>query len=103
MRKTVLLYGIPLAILIILLRLLEHRVFIRDLSLEFYVGIIAILFTAIGVWAGRKLITPKAPQIQIIHQPLTAKFERNEDALKETGVSQRELDVLECISKGLSN
>src|SRR5688572_24576144 len=59
MRKTIVLYGLSLAVLIILLKVLEYRFFVRDLSLEFYLGLIAILCTAFGVWAGLRLTRPK--------------------------------------------
>ncbi len=103
MRKTVLLYSIPLAILIILLKVLEYRFFVRDLSLEMYISIIAVLFATLGIWAGRKLIKPKAPEIQIIHQPAPTTFQRNEEALKASGISPREYDVLQAMAEGLSN
>jgi len=56
MKKTVLIYGALLAVLVILLRVLEYRFFVRDLSIEIYIGIIAILFTSLGIWFGLKLI-----------------------------------------------
>jgi DNA-binding NarL/FixJ family response regulator len=106
MRRTVLLYGISLAILVVLLKLLEYRFFVHDLSLEIYVGIIAILFTAMGVWVGRKLISHKTSEAQIIHQPAPPtppKFEINEEALKQTGISPREYEVLQEMANGHSN
>ena len=54
--KSVFLYGILLGTLIILLKLLEHRLFSRDISLEIYIGLIALLFTAIGVWVRLQIL-----------------------------------------------
>lgn len=48
----VILYGLALAVLIFVLKYLEYRFFVRDLSIEFYVGLIAFLFTGLGIWAG---------------------------------------------------
>ncbi|HEY3402249.1 MAG TPA: hypothetical protein VGK59_02615 [Ohtaekwangia sp.] len=59
MRKTILLYGIALAVLIFLLKFLEYRFFVRDFSLEIYMGIIGILFTIVGIWIGLKLTRKK--------------------------------------------
>jgi DNA-binding NarL/FixJ family response regulator len=103
MRRTVLLYGISLAILVLFLKWLEYRFFKRDLSPEIYVGIVAIIFAALGIWAGRKLMSPKMPEIQIMHQPVPQTFEINEEALKETGISPREYEVLLEMANGLSN
>jgi len=59
MKRTILLYAIALAVLIFLLKQLEYRYFIKDFSFEFYVGLIAILFTILGVWVGLKLTRRK--------------------------------------------
>ena len=55
MRKTILIYGLSLAGLVALLKFIEYRFLIRDLSLEFYVGAVALLFTGLGIWAGLKI------------------------------------------------
>ena len=49
MKKTVLLYGVVMAVLIGLLKFVEYRFFVHDLSIEYYTGIIAIVFTAPGI------------------------------------------------------
>ena len=103
MRRTVLLYGFSLAILVIVLKLLEYRFFVRDLSIEIYIGLIAILFTAMGIWAGRKLVSQNTFQPQPLQQALQEKFSRNEEALKESGISPREYEVLLAMAEGLSN
>ncbi|MFZ6010702.1 MAG: DNA-binding response regulator, partial [Bacteroidota bacterium] len=59
MRRTIILYGLALALLIFLLKFFEYRFMVRDLSLEFYLGLIAVLFTALGVWAGLRLTRKK--------------------------------------------
>jgi two-component system, NarL family, response regulator LiaR len=99
MWKTILLYAFLLAGLTAALKLLEYRYLIRDLSLEFYLGIIALAFTAIGVWAGLKLTRKK---MLVMAQP-SDKFTINENNLKQLGISKREQEVLELIAKGLSN
>src|SRR5215510_8224594 len=53
--KTVLLYGGALASLTFLLQFFEYRFFIRDLSLEAYLGVVAALCAGLGVWVGKKL------------------------------------------------
>jgi DNA-binding CsgD family transcriptional regulator len=96
MRKTILLYGIALAGLTAILKFIEYRFFIRDLSLEIYLGFVATFFTGLGVWAGRRLTRKKV----IIANP---DFKLNEIELRRRGISQREYEVLELIAQGLSN
>jgi len=55
MSRTVILYGIGLALLMVALKSIEYRYMLRDLSMEFYVTLVALLFTGIGVWVGVKL------------------------------------------------
>jgi DNA-binding CsgD family transcriptional regulator len=99
MKKTILLYATVLAILVFFLKFIEYRFFVRDLSLEFYMGIIAILFTSVGIWAGLKLTRKK----HVIIAAPPAVFQLNEDKVKELGISKREYEVLELMATGLSN
>lgn len=101
MKKTVLIYGALLAVLVILLRVLEYRFFVRDLSLEIYIGIIAILFTSLGIWFGLKLIDRQ--KSKAISQSGLDGFIINSEKLRSHGISVRELEVLELMAKGLSN
>jgi NarL family two-component system response regulator LiaR len=48
MKRTILLYGLSLAALIFLLKFIEYRFLERDLSLEFYIGSIAIPSQSLG-------------------------------------------------------
>ena len=59
MRRTILLYGVAMAALTGILKFIEYRFLVRDLSLEFYIGLVAVLFTGLGVWAGQRLTRKK--------------------------------------------
>jgi len=96
MKKTILFYGLTLAALVALLKFIEYRFLIRDLSLEFYIGMVALLFTGLGIWAGLKITRRKT----VLVNP---NFALNDTEINRLGVSPRELEVLELISKGLSN
>ncbi|HRI03349.1 MAG TPA: response regulator transcription factor [Pyrinomonadaceae bacterium] len=98
MRRTILIYGLAMAALIAVLKLVEYKYFVRDIPLEFYIGLVAILFTALGIWAGLRLTRPK---IKVIDRSLP--FERDQNELDRLGISKREYEVLELISRGLSN
>jgi DNA-binding CsgD family transcriptional regulator len=97
MKRTILIYGLSLAVLIFVLKFIEYRFLVRDLSLEFYIGTIAIFFTVLGVWAGLKLTKKKAI---IITNPA---FQFDQSRIDSLGISKREYEVLELMAKGLSN
>lgn len=48
--RSTIIYGISLAFLMFLLKWLELRYIIFDHSLELYIGSIAVIFTALGIW-----------------------------------------------------
>ena len=96
MRRTILIYGLAMAALIGLLKLVEYKYFVRDIPLEFYIGVVAVMFTSLGVWAGLRLTRPKVIEVD---RP----FERDDHAVKQLGISKREFEVLELIAAGLSN
>jgi DNA-binding CsgD family transcriptional regulator len=95
-KKTIILYGLAMALLIFMLKYLEYRLLVRDLSTEIYIGIIAVTFTALGIWAGLRLTQKKS----II---TNAAFVFNKTGLQQLGISKREHEVLELIAHGLSN
>lgn len=96
MTRTVLIYGISLAALIALLKYIEYRFFIRDFSLEFYVGLVAVIFTGLGIWVGPRLMRRKV----VVIGP---DFVLNTAAIERLGISKREHEVLEWMAQGLSN
>ena len=96
MLRTVLVYGLALAVLIGLMKYVEYQFLVKSLSLEFYIGIIALFFTGLGIWTGLKL-TKKHVKI------IGPEFLFNEEALNRLEISKRELEVLELMASGLSN
>jgi ATP/maltotriose-dependent transcriptional regulator MalT len=88
-----------LAALIIILKLLQYRYFVRDLSVEFYAGLLAILFTSVGAWVGFKLTRKKTIQISV---PVS-NFQFDPSRLEKLGISKREFEVLELMAQGFSN
>lgn len=100
MKKLILVYGLSLAALVFILKMLEYRYFVHDLSMEFYIGMIALLFTVVGVWIGLKLTRRKK---EVIIKEVRTDFERNEKYLSDSGISSREYEVLELLAQGYSN
>lgn len=103
-RETIL-YGISLAFLLFFLKWIELRFIIINHTLEIYIGLIALLFTGLGIWLALKLTKPKV-ETQIIEKEVTTKntdFTINEEVMNELGISKRELEVLQLMADGLSN
>jgi NarL family two-component system response regulator LiaR len=113
-KKTVLLYGILGGVLIAALQLVEYRYLVLGHSLEIYGGIVALLFSTLGIWLGRTLTrtretvvvreVPVHVEVPVeVHVPTAAPFERNEARVAQLGITPRELDILEALAAGLSN
>src|ERR1044072_4628908 len=102
MRKTIIIDGLAMAPLIALLKYLEYSYFIRELSIDIYIGIVAVTFVALGIWVGMRLTRVKTV---VVTETITEspEFEFDPAKLKTLGISPREFEVLELISRGLSN
>lgn len=103
--RDTILYGISLAFLLFFLKWIELRFVIINHTFEIYVGLIALLFTGLGVWLALKLSKPKV-ETQIIEKEIvtkTTEFIINEEVMNELGISKRELEVLQLMADGLSN
>lgn len=103
--KDLLLYGLGLAVLLIGLRWLEFRFLLATYTPELFTGAIAAIFTGLGIWLALKLARPKTIVVEkevavYVNENV---FIRDEKALEETGISPRELEVLELMADGLSN
>lgn len=85
-----------MAALVGLLKYFEYSFFVKDLSAEIYIGAVAVLFTALGIWAGRKLTRVKV----VVADP---NFVLDAQLLERLGISKREYEVLELIAQGMSN
>ena len=97
MRRTIIIYGLSMAALLGLLKYLEYSFIVRDIPFEFYIGTIAVMFTVLGVWVGRRLT-----RVKYVTSP-SSDFELDDSELKRLGISKREYEVLELIAGGLSN
>jgi len=96
LKRSVILYGISLALLVYLLKQIEYRYYVREIPLEFYIALVALIFAALGAWVGHRLIRQN-------HRIVAAEFSVNEESLKLTGLSKREHEVLTLMSKGDGN
>ena len=104
--KQTILYGISLAVLLFLLKWLELRFVILNHAFEIYIGAVALIFTALGIWLALKLTKPKIQTVLVekeIYIHRNKNFILNENIVQKLGLSKRELEVLTLMSGGLSN
>jgi NarL family two-component system response regulator LiaR len=103
--RSVILYGVSLAVLLFLMKWLEWRFIIVDYAFELYAGALAIVFTLLGIWLAIKLTKAKTNTI-IVEREVLVKgdgFVLDEKELARLGLSRRELEVLQLMAEGLSN
>lgn len=98
------LYGALLAAMLFLLNWLKLKFVVVERAFEVYIGMIALIFTALGIWLALKLTHSKIqnPTINGEGSPI-APFTFNQSAAEELSLSKRELDVLQLMARGLSN
>ena len=93
----ILVYGLSLGLLLAALQAFQYKWIILKNAVEWYAGLIALLFTAVGIWAGIKL-TGKKQAPATPHPPPSP-----EAAMLKLGITPRELEVLQLMEKGHSN
>lgn len=95
MKKTILVFGLLIAALLILFQLGKYRMFEGDVSSELVISVAAILFFGLGVyfrhrWSKEEALPTKNGEIDY------AKVD-------ELDLSKREMEVLQELVNGLSN
>jgi DNA-binding CsgD family transcriptional regulator len=119
--KATIVYSISLALLLFLLKWLELRFIIFDHSFEIYIGFIAVIFTALGIWLALKLSKPKIETVVVEKLVLRevevevyvtrnenlpdrqAGFTLNTSLVSRLELSKRELEILGLLAQGHSN
>jgi len=111
-KKTVILYGILGGVLVAVLKIVEYRYLVLEHSLEIYGGIVALIFSALGIWLGLKLtrvretvVVREVPvRVEVpVPVPVATPFARNGAQLELLGITPRELEILEAMAAGHSN
>ena len=104
--KATIVYSISLAILLFLLKWLELRFIIFQHSFEIYIGFIAVIFTALGIWLALKLSKPKVETVVVekeVYVNSNEKFVLNTALISQLELSKRELEILGLLALGHSN
>lgn len=112
MKKTVIVYGLLGGVLIALLKAIEYRYLVLQHSFEIYGGLVALLFSVLGLWLGLKLTRARetvvvrevAIRVEVpVPVMMPGAFTRNEARLGQLGITPRELEILEAMAAGYSN
>lgn len=120
MKKIILFYGLLGGVLIAGLKFIEYRFLVVEHSVEIYGGLIAALFSVLGIWLGLKLTrtrvvvreveVPVAVEVPVrvevpVQVPVRAQepFVADPERVRRSGITPRELEILEAIAAGLSN
>jgi DNA-binding NarL/FixJ family response regulator len=93
MIRTAALYALALAAGALALQWVQYNYLVRAFPVEVYIGLIALAFAGLGVWAGMRLARRPAPEV----------FEKNAAALASLGITLREQQVLDLLAAGKSN
>lgn len=104
--KATIFYSICLALLLFLLKWLELRFIIFNYSLEIYIGAIAFIFTALGIWLALKLSKPKIETVVVEKEVYIGRnedFVLNKSLVTKLELSNRELEILGLMAEGNSN
>ena len=86
--------------LIALLRFIEYQHFVRAYPTEVYGGLVALIFTAVGVYLGLRWTRPREV---VVVRDIGGPFVLNAEKLKELAITPREHEILGLIAQGLSN
>jgi len=100
------LYGLLGGVVIAGLKLIEYRFLVIEHSLEIYGGLVALTFSALGIWLGLKLTKAKETiVVKEVPVPVRAPepFVVNVTRLEQLGITPRELEILGLIAAGMSN
>lgn len=102
--RRVILYGLVGGVLVVLLKVLEYKHFVRAYPTEIYGGLVAVIFSALGIYFGLRLA--RAREVVVVKEvrvPEGGPFVLNAEKLGELGITRREHEILGLIAEGLSN
>ncbi len=100
---SILLYGLVLGLSLAALQFFQYKLIVLEHAEHWYIGLVALLFTAVGIWAGNKLTRKKQASFPAAPPENEAAGHSKGEMLQRMGITPRELEVLELVAQGLSN
>lgn len=104
--QATIIYSVSLALLLFFLKWLELRFILFNHSFEIYIGFIAVIFTALGIWLALKLSSPKIQTVVVekeVYITRSEHFVLNTELISRLELSKRELEILGLLADGHSN
>lgn len=104
--QATIIYSVSLALLLFFLKWLELRFILFNHSFEIYIGFIAVIFTALGIWLALKLSRPKIQTVVVekeVYITRSEHFVLNTELISRLELSKRELEILGLLADGHSN
>ena len=111
MKRHVLIFGLVGGLLIAILQYSEYRFVVIEHSIEIYGALVAILFATFGIWLGLRIARRREPAREVVVREVlvpaeggaVGPFTRNTANQQSLGITDRELEILSLIARGLSN
>ncbi len=122
MKRHVLIFGVVGGLLIAALQYSEYRFVVIENSLEMYGALVAILFSAFGIWLGLRITRSRDTVREIVRETVVVKevpvpaepvaespnsslapFAPNIARQQTLGITAREMEILTLVARGLSN
>jgi NarL family two-component system response regulator LiaR len=110
MKRHVLIFGVVGGVLIATLQYTQYRFVVIEHSVELYGALVACLFSAFGIWLGIRITRGRETvreTVVVREVPVAAgvlePFVPNTARQQALGITERELEVLTLIARGLSN
>jgi two-component system, NarL family, response regulator LiaR len=101
MKQVIISFGLLILALLVLFQLAQFSHFRIRYGTEMWIGIFSLTFLVLGIFFSRRLFAPK-PRI-IEKEIIVTNFSVDEKQLERSGISKRELEILQLINEGLSN
>jgi DNA-binding CsgD family transcriptional regulator len=110
MKRHVLIFGLVGGLLIAALQYTEYRFIVIEHSVELYGALVAILFASFGIWLGLRITRRRETMVRKVLGPASGRgaepaspFAPNTAQQRSLGITDRELEILTLIARGLSN
>ena len=104
MLRRTLLFGLAGGGLLVLLKVLEYQYFVRAYPGEVYGGLVAVIFSAVGLYFG--LRWSRSREVVVIREvrvPEGGPFALNAGKLKELGITPQDHEIHSLIAERFSN
>jgi NarL family two-component system response regulator LiaR len=103
MKRHVLILGLVGGVLIVALKWVEYQFLVVEHSFAIYGGLVAALFSGLGIWLGLKLTRERIVVKEVPVPATTQTFEPDERRRDDLGITRRELEILGLVAEGMSN